>query len=87
MLQKPFVSQKNQTLPVKVETCLSTPSQPRFIFQQQSKKKVAFKQEMELSVLKCCQAKTHSHTFTSVSPAFLNLKRCHSTDASFLKRT
>lgn len=39
MLQKPFVSQKNQTLPVKVEACLSTPSQPRFIFQQQSKKK------------------------------------------------
>lgn len=39
MLQKPFVSRKNQTLPVKVEACLSTPSQPRFIFLQQSKKK------------------------------------------------
>lgn len=42
MLQKPFVSRKNQTLPVKVEACLSTPSQPRFIFLQQSKKKSSF---------------------------------------------
>lgn len=72
---------------VKVEACLSTPFQPRFIFLQQSKKKAAFKQEMELSVLKSCQARTHSCTFSSVSPALLNLKRCHSTDASFSKRT
>lgn len=39
MLKKPFVSQKNQALSVKVEACLSTPFQPRFIFLQQSKKK------------------------------------------------
>lgn len=86
VIKKPFVSQKNQALSVKVEACLSTLSQPRFIFLQQSKKKAAFKQEMVLSVLKSCQARTHSCTFSSVSPALLNLKRCHSTDASFSKR-